>query len=66
MLDAAVLARKVIKAVKKNREFVLEPFLIKVTPITKWLFPVPVADLLSDLFGASGSMEQWHGHGKDS
>jgi short-subunit dehydrogenase len=66
MLDPVDLSRKIIKAVKRDREFVLEPWLIKVTPISKWLFPVKVADLITDLFGASGSMEQWHGHGKDS
>jgi len=63
MLGPAELAQKVIKAVKSNDVFVYEPWLVKVTPMMKSVLPVKVSDFISDLFGATQSMQSWRGHG---
>jgi short-subunit dehydrogenase len=62
MLDPQDLADKVIDAVAKRRIWVLEPWIVKVTPFLKHCLPTPVADYLSDVFGASNSMDHWRGH----
>ena len=62
MLDPKRLARKVVKAVLKDDLWVLEPWLVKLTPAIKGALPTSLSDFASDLFGATGSMEDWHGH----
>lgn len=63
MLRPEDIASKVIEAVERRRIWVLEPWIVKITPILKNCLPTPVADYLSEAFGASTSMEQWKGHG---
>ncbi|MEM1179835.1 MAG: SDR family oxidoreductase [Acidobacteriota bacterium] len=63
MLDPKDIAGKVIEAVEKNRVWVLEPWIVKITPLLKHGLPTPVSDFLSDAFGASKSMDSWSGHG---
>lgn len=65
MLDPQDIAAKVIEAVERRRIWVLEPWLVKITPFLKNCLPTPVADYLSDAFGASASMDQWKGHGSN-
>ena len=55
------VADHVLSAVRHNRAFVLEPWLIKVTPFLVNTLPQPVADLVSDAFGATTGMKSWHG-----
>ena len=43
--------------------YVLEPFMVKLTPILKAMLPLGLYDRLSHLFGADTSMAQWTGHG---
>ena len=62
-LTADEVAREVVDAVKHNRPFMLEPWLIKITPFLANSLPTPVTDMLSDLFGASTGMKNWRGHG---
>lgn len=62
-LTADALAKNVVHAVRKNRPFVLEPWLVKVTPFVMGTMPIPVRDMISDVLGATGSMESWRGHG---
>lgn len=62
MLDPQEIAEKVIEAVEKRRVWVLEPWIVKLTPILKNVLPTSVADYLSDAFGASSSMDDWQGH----
>jgi short-subunit dehydrogenase len=64
MLDAPKLAKKVVKAVLKDDLWVLEPWLVKLTPALKGALPTALSDFASDLFGATGSMEDWRGHTK--
>lgn len=63
-LTADEVAREVVDAVRHNRPFMLEPWLIKITPFLANSLPTPVADMLSDLFGATTGMKSWHGHGE--
>lgn len=56
------LAGKVVAAVEKRRPWVLEPWLIKITPVLANILPTSVSDVLGDAFGASNSMKSWRGH----
>ncbi len=62
MLDATKLAKRIVKAVLKDELWVLEPWLVKLTPAIKGALPTAVSDFASDLFGATGSMQDWRGH----
>lgn len=55
------LARKVHKAVRKNDPFVLEPAMVKITPLLKAALPTGASDLLLDTFGVSTGMKSWRG-----
>ena len=66
MLDAQEIAAKVIEAVEKRRIWVLEPWIVKITPFLKNCLPTSIGDYLSDAFGASTSMDDWQGHGRDA
>ncbi len=63
-LTAESLAKKVLVAVRENRPEVLEPWLVKITPAVMGTLPRKVSDKISDLLGASKSMESWRGHGR--
>lgn len=56
------LAEKIVEAVEHGKVWVLEPWIVKVTPMLKSCLPTPVADFLSDAFGATTSMDTWRGH----
>jgi short-subunit dehydrogenase len=62
MVDPRELAAKIIAAAKKNQTFVNEPWLVNLSPIVKGALPVQLGDIVSDLFGATGSMSDWKGH----
>ncbi|HVS02458.1 MAG TPA: SDR family NAD(P)-dependent oxidoreductase [Thermoanaerobaculia bacterium] len=55
------VADKVVAAVLAGRPFVLEPWLVKITPFLRNSLPRRVGDLLADLFGASTGMKTWTG-----
>lgn len=57
------LADKIVEAVRKRKVWVLEPWLAKITPFLKHALPTRISDLLSDVFGATKSMDHWKGHG---
>jgi len=52
-----------VKAIKKNRSYMLTPWLVKVTPALKGLLPTPLFELVSKVFGATSGMTAWHGRG---
>lgn len=56
------VADKVCTAVRRRRILVREPWMVKITPLLMAALPRAVTDRLSDLFGASTSMESWKGH----
>lgn len=63
MLDPEEIADKVVEAVERRKIWVLEPWIVKITPFLKNCLPTPIADFLSDAFGATKSMDSWRGHG---
>ena len=62
ILEPNYLAEKVVHAVERNTVHVLEPFMVKLTPIIRALLPVGLYDKMSHLFGADTSMARWTGH----
>ena len=65
MLTTQKLATKVVKAVRKNKLFVLEPTFIKFIPLIKATLPRFLYDLLGNILGGYNSMDLWEGHSKD-
>ena len=61
ILEPDYLAEKVVQAVEHNTLHVLEPFMVKLTPIIKALLPTGLYDKISHLFGADTSMAHWTG-----
>lgn len=63
LLTPERLADKVVRAVERDQVWVLEPWLIKMTPFLKHALPTRVSDYLGEVFGANKSMDDWKGHG---
>ena len=61
MLDQKKLAFKIVKAVIKNKRFVLEPTFIKLIPLIKALSPYSFFDFLGRVLGGYSSMNLWTG-----
>lgn len=61
ILKPEALAEKVVHAVERDTIHVLEPFMVKLTPLIKALLPVGIYDKISHLFGADTSMAHWTG-----
>jgi all-trans-retinol dehydrogenase (NAD+) len=62
MLDPRKLGQKIIEAMKKDLPFVLEPWMVKLTPLLKGVMPIPIVDRISWIMGVTGSMQSWKGH----
>jgi short-subunit dehydrogenase len=62
LLEPDFVARKVVQAVENDTLYVLEPWLVKVTPILRDLLPTKLFDKLGSALGASTSMSGWTGH----
>jgi len=62
LLDPQEIAALVVDAVEKGKVWVLEPWIVKLTPFLKHALPTGLSDFLSDAFGASQSMDHWKGH----
>ena len=63
ILEPEFLAEKVVQAVERNKIHVLEPFMVKLTPLLRDLLPKGLYDKMSHLFGADTSMAHWTGRG---
>ena len=61
ILQPEYLAERVVRAVEHDTVHVLEPFMVKLTPVIKALLPTGLYDRLSHLFGADTSMAHWKG-----
>jgi short-subunit dehydrogenase len=61
ILEPDYLAEKVVQAVERNKLHVLEPFMVKFTPLLRDLLPTGLYDRVSHLFGADTSMAHWTG-----
>ena len=64
MLTPEKLAKKIVKAVQKNKRFVLEPTFIKFLPFIKGVFPQFVLDFFGYAMGVNRSMDLWKGHSR--
>jgi len=60
-LDPDAVAALVVRAVRRNKPFVLTPWLVKITPALRGVLPVRIFDALARLTGASTSMRNWTG-----
>jgi short-subunit dehydrogenase len=65
MLEPEVVAAKVVEAVEHDRLYVLEPWLVKLTPLLRDLLPTRLSDALGSALGATTGMTGWTGHGAD-
>ncbi|HVX62255.1 MAG TPA: SDR family NAD(P)-dependent oxidoreductase [Pirellulales bacterium] len=61
MLRASQVAQMALRAVQKDREIVLTPWLVYVTPFTKAMLPPFLFRRVCDLFGITQGMSTWHG-----
>lgn len=66
MLLPEELAAKVVKAVRRKQVWVLEPWIVKITPLIKHGLPTKVGDFVASMFEADASMDRWTGHGDDA
>lgn len=66
ILEPDHLAGKVVDAVERNKVYVLEPFMVKLTPFLKATLPLPLYDAVSHLFGADTSMAHWTGRAPEN
>lgn len=65
-LDPDAITEKIIKAVKKNKIILREPFMVKLTPFLKGVLPARIFDLLAGkLFKVYSSMNRFTGRKKD-
>ena len=61
MLTPERLAELTIRAVRRNRLFVLAPWLVKITPPLRGILPRRLFDRISSLLGADRGMLHWKG-----
>jgi short-subunit dehydrogenase len=60
-LRAAPLAHQVVRALQRNKNYVLTPWLVKIIPICKAILPLAVGQWLSDWLGVTRGMSGWVG-----
>lgn len=64
LLEPEAIAEKIVDAVEHDRLYLLEPWLVKVTPLLRDLLPTRFSDMLGSLLGADTGMTGWTGHGR--
>lgn len=62
MLRPDELADLVVRAVARNRPFVLAPWLVHTTLILRGILPFRLFDRVAEWFGVNDSMRPWRGH----
>ncbi|MBI3548615.1 MAG: SDR family oxidoreductase [Elusimicrobia bacterium] len=62
-LDPERLADKIIAAIRKDRLYVREPFIVKWIPFLKGMTCTPLLDLVGDMLGMHSAMDTWKGRG---
>ncbi len=62
ILEPDELADQVIRAVRRNRAFLLTPFMVKLLPLLNALLPQRLVDWLHWTTGTAQSMAAWRGH----
>jgi len=66
MLEPEFVAGKVVEAVLDDTLYVLEPWLVKITPLLRDLLPTKLYDKLGSALGATTGMSGWTGHSSES
>jgi len=66
ILKPQVIVDKILAAIEAERAWVLEPFMVKLTPFLRGVLPTSIFDWAGKLFGVSTSMMHWRGHNADS
>ncbi len=61
MLRAPEVAQLALRAVQRDRDLVLTPWLVYVTPFTKAVLPPFMFRKMCDWFGITNGMASWHG-----
>lgn len=61
MLEPDALAVKIVRATARGDAALMEPFMVKLTPLLK-LLPVRLLDSIGRLLGVTTSMKHWQGH----
>ncbi|MEL7833013.1 SDR family oxidoreductase [Fodinibius sp. Rm-B-1B1-1] len=62
LLDAGEISEKIIKAIRKNKTHLREPFMVKILPFLKGILPTPVFDFVAgQLFQVYHSMDTFTG-----
>jgi short-subunit dehydrogenase len=64
MLRSPQVAEMVLRAVRRNRDLVLTPWLVYITPFTKAVLPPALFRKVADFFGITRGMASWYGHDK--
>jgi short-subunit dehydrogenase len=64
-MSSAVVARKVVRAVKRNKNYLLTPWLVHLLPYGKVLFPLWLGQMLCDWMGVTNGMCGWVGYAND-
>jgi all-trans-retinol dehydrogenase (NAD+) len=64
-LDPDTVAALVVRAVRRNRPFVLTPWIVRITPALKGLLPARMFDAVARLLGATTSMRSWRGRNEN-
>lgn len=61
MLDPEKLVEKIVTVTRRGDPWLLEPFVVKLTPLFR-LLPTGLLDRLARFFGVATSMKKWEGH----
>ena len=61
MLEPDQLAKKIVASCLRGDAMLMEPFMVKLTPLLK-LLPVGLLDMLGRALGVTTSMRHWQGH----
>ncbi len=66
IVDPEHLADLVVRAVLRNKVYVLTPWVVKVTPVLKGVLPRAIFDATGAVLGVTTSMLGWRGHTSSS
>jgi len=62
LLTPERLAALVVGAIKRDKPYLLTPWMVKITPVLKGLLPRRAFEAIAWTLGATSSMVQWRGH----
>lgn len=65
IVDPDRLAQLVVRAVRRNRRYVLTPWIVKITPFLRGVLPLPIFDRAAAALGVTSGMVGWRGRGPE-